>query len=873
MTDRKDAADTSTCGCCKTVGDDTDHVNRPGQPALGYRIGTHGSFLRRMVQNLPLQETDNGSGHAIRPLEKLTTQENSDPAIALLDAFAVVADVLTFYQERIANECYLRTATERRSVLELARAISYELNPGAAAGTYLAFSVEDAKGAPAAVTVPEGTRVQSLPAPGKLPQTFETSGELVARPEWNELKVKTTTGHTLTSGSTEVYLKKVNPGLRPGDYLLFVGDERLHDPTNENWDVRQVTEVEEFPREAYTRVSWQEVLGWKRAGRTVMPAKNPKIHVFRQRASLFGYNAPDWSILSNEVKEPYLKAHNLSGKPEDYPTWPGFTLTGIYGKTMTDRMGTIFLDALYPGIFPETWCALAVPEYLELYRVRGVSDDSRTDFAQTAKTTRLTMEGENLIKVFNGKIREAVVFLRSEELEAAEKPDTSPVTGPVIVVEGTVPTLAEGKTLVISGLSSADGTPVSEPVTLATCEPGTSTTTLTCTGTFKNSYARDSVTIYGNVVTATHGETVREILGSGNAALANQQFALKKPPLTYLGADTPTGGKSTLSVRVDDLEWEETPALYGKDGLGENYTVRIDNDARATVIFGDGKEGARLTGGIENVRAVYRSGIGPDGEVAAGSLTILPVRPQGIRGVTNPVAATGAAAPEERDHARTNAPLKIRTFDRVVSLKDYEDYARAFTGIAKARADPVWSGEECLVLITVLGPGGKTIDRGTPENPGPLENLEKSIAAWQDPGHPVIVTSSAPGYFDVNVSVLCDTPRYTEASVHAGIQEALKEAFSFEKRAFGQDVSESGIMSTIQNVPGVIAARDLDFRKLSDCSSQNPRIQSLPFYRKDAVLYGRYLPAHRAVFDGTQVLGSELLLICPGTIRITGWGP
>ena len=50
-------------------------------------------------------------------LRALTTRDNSDPTIAVLDAFAVMGDVLTFYQERIANEGYLRTATERRSIL------------------------------------------------------------------------------------------------------------------------------------------------------------------------------------------------------------------------------------------------------------------------------------------------------------------------------------------------------------------------------------------------------------------------------------------------------------------------------------------------------------------------------------------------------------------------------------------------------------------------------------------------------------------------------------------------------------------------------------------------------------------------------------
>jgi len=35
-------------------------------------------------------------------------------------SWATLADVLTFYQERIANELWLRTATERDSLLRLA---------------------------------------------------------------------------------------------------------------------------------------------------------------------------------------------------------------------------------------------------------------------------------------------------------------------------------------------------------------------------------------------------------------------------------------------------------------------------------------------------------------------------------------------------------------------------------------------------------------------------------------------------------------------------------------------------------------------------------------------------------------------------------
>ena len=57
-------------------------------------------------------------------------------------------DVLAFYQERLANESFLRTATERRSILELARLIGYQPSPGVAASTWLAFTLQEAPGLP-----------------------------------------------------------------------------------------------------------------------------------------------------------------------------------------------------------------------------------------------------------------------------------------------------------------------------------------------------------------------------------------------------------------------------------------------------------------------------------------------------------------------------------------------------------------------------------------------------------------------------------------------------------------------------------------------------------------------------------------------------
>src|SRR5262245_12568465 len=202
------------CGCCEGIHVITpiDEANRPGLDRIHYRAGTHGSFLETMKARL--------SGTEFPALQGLKTREASDPAIAMLDGWATVADVLTFYQERIANEGYLRTSTERRSVLELARLIGYALKPGVAASVYLAYTLETGY----EVTIPEGSRVQSVPAPGELPQSFETSDDLYARTEWNLLQARLTRPQLLKPGVgiETLYFKGISTNLKPNDALLIV---------------------------------------------------------------------------------------------------------------------------------------------------------------------------------------------------------------------------------------------------------------------------------------------------------------------------------------------------------------------------------------------------------------------------------------------------------------------------------------------------------------------------------------------------------------------------------------------------------------------------------------------------------------------------
>jgi predicted phage baseplate assembly protein len=227
-----------TCGCCEgtEILTPVSTVNRPGLDALSYRVGTHGTFFETMKARLAsiVVETsvpDGQTSQMLRPLRGLTTRDPSDPAIALLDGWAAVADVLTFYQERIANEGYLRTATERRSVLELARLVGYALRPGVAATVFLAYTLDNTQLVP--VEIPAGARSQSIPGPGELPQSFETSDALDARQEWNNLQVRLTKPQDITFDDAlkvdRLYLAGTSTNLKTGDLLLLVfeGDAKV----------------------------------------------------------------------------------------------------------------------------------------------------------------------------------------------------------------------------------------------------------------------------------------------------------------------------------------------------------------------------------------------------------------------------------------------------------------------------------------------------------------------------------------------------------------------------------------------------------------------------------------------------------------------
>ena len=187
--------------------------------------------------------------------------------------------------------------------------------------------------------------------------------------------------------------------------------------------------------------------------------------------------------------------------------------------------------------------------------------------------------------------------------------------------------------------------------------------------------------------------------------------------------------------------------------------------------------------------------------VTAGQLSQPLDRPSGLSTVTNPGPASGAADPATAGQARASAPLPTLTIGRVVSVEDYQNFALAFAGIAKAWASWTWFGDVRGVFLTVAGAGGTTLDADDPI----VTSLIGAIQACGEPFVPLRVASYEPVLFTFTAAVAVDQPEYDPNQVLAQVWQSLSAAFAFDQRQLGQPVAASEIIEAVQQVPGVTA--------------------------------------------------------------------
>jgi hypothetical protein len=114
---------------------------------IDYTSKDYSGFLSSMLQ------------YAGQVAPQWNTASEGDMGVALLELYAYVADILSFYGDRITQEAYLPTATQRLSLINIAALLGYPVSNGSAATGTVTFAT--ATTATSSVEVPPGTQVAS----------------------------------------------------------------------------------------------------------------------------------------------------------------------------------------------------------------------------------------------------------------------------------------------------------------------------------------------------------------------------------------------------------------------------------------------------------------------------------------------------------------------------------------------------------------------------------------------------------------------------------------------------------------------------------------------------------------------------------------
>ncbi|MDB2438582.1 hypothetical protein N9W89_07675 [Hellea sp.] len=681
-----------------------------------------------------------------------------------------------------------------------------------------------------------------------------------ARPE-GQWRVDVTTN---TSGAVKTVPLVLPAGPNPSTLTAGSVEDCLEQLRHHSWERHDIQTAQDHFGLSTEDV--QAALAWEQPN--VAPS-GLRPHRLTLRARLFGHNALSAPYVINGSGDPVLayssptnvtNANNVLS-PDDKPGNTAHCYLFLDRKYEDLVQGDILV---FRGHAPDSrnrQRGTHLQRLIEKWKpILAVETVSVTGFGNSGEVTRVTIDKGGL-NLGNVKLRSVEVFTGSESLDLALLPITDPVgagsrveTGDIqLLCEGALLDLVVGQDVALSGLrNDAPGVASAQILRISQITLHGTHTALNFESAFSYPYVRGETIINANIALASHGESVREAIGSGDGTKPHQSFLLRSAPLTYLPANTVTGRAPALEIRVNDMRWQQVESLAEAGPADRVYTVTSIGMEPSKITFGNGTEGARLPTGENNITALYRVGGGIGGRVKAGLITLLTQKPLGIRAVTNPLPAFGGSQAENREQARKNVPVKSLTLGRIVSLNDYQNFARSFTGIAKAHASWGWKQENRIACVTVAAEDGQPL----PESDGVLPLLRQNIHAVSAPGGSAIIKNFQPIWTALSAKVFIDPNAVsadgTTDSLFETLRSRLSAEFSFSKQELGAPIRLSHAAAIMQSVDGVIAV-DIDYLHRLDAPARRQEIVRA------------YLPLMGA---RGRPRGVELLMMAPENIQL-----
>ena len=714
-------------------------TNVPGLNTIAFRAGTYREIRRALLTR---RETE-------MALLDWRPGGQGDLGVMMVEWWAYLADILTFYNERIANQAYLRTADRPESVNRLIRVLGYRPRPAIGAHGVLAALVAPGKSG----VLPKGQKFNNKPGPGQQVQTFELDADTPFGA--GAVTPATPTRSLLWPEPDVLTLPGEVRGVMVGEALV------LRAPDIADSVALRVTKVGPVIRPDRTRQTRVEV-AFAAAPPSGARAVDFRLERPRQSSGL-------WSFVGSAIEAGDGNVLHLAGLARDLRAGDPVLLTGGAGSTpvattvlLADEVVWYANAASDPAVAPTT-------NPLPIMHARlFLADAVNSAWAEPA------------ISVAWGFGEVATLVDQTVDLWAGA-PAALAAVGPAVFRPGSALPVqiedANGQGVSVLATSYGDGA-----ATLA----GLAASPPLLTNPLRVLY---------DLLPVSRGKTVPdEVLGSGDARIPGQVFTLAKSPVTYLASGS--GWASTVAVRVNGRPWREVGFFYGQNPDAEVFVTREDETGDTQVLFGDGINGARLPTGVNNIVATYRIGAGAESP-PAGKLTVAANPFPGLTGVRNPVAVGGGADPEPASQVRRYAPRSVLTFGRAVSVLDYEALAAQAPGVTRARAVWAWDETRQRTAVTVY----------VGDNDAARDSADAALAAAGDPNRPISVVLATPLPTRLTLTLLVVTGMDAAGIVAAVVETLVGQdgLFSPTGLGVGQSVFDSAIAAAVLAVDGTVA--------------------------------------------------------------------
>ncbi|ULQ53242.1 hypothetical protein [Flavihumibacter fluvii] len=734
----------------------------------------------------------------VRPLEYWRARKKEDLGMMLLDMWAYICDSLSFYDQVIAQETYLRTGLQRPSTRKLVALLGYLPRPAVGSTAFLAAMAEGR----IKINLPAGTAFESGAFNGNAPQVFELETGKAIHPLLNRFLLKTPVQQLLKAGTVlKSLLVKLQGEIREDMFLLLA--DRNNAENNVVVVVQQIAVHLGSDQQKYQEVFFTRAITIQKNTRL------DQLRLMQPSNSVNTWENPGTLIRKKAVTLQYAGGIKYAGS--SILTLNGINAAIYFGTTIT-------LNSQVNGIKEGELIIAKKSDDLKWFRITAVENVQRQQvpggkikingnaFDMPGVSTTVTeittdvslnnnkrgtgkwpADGPSGLEIYYGLQTVATVVQEADTLVSA--------AGPLLLegfVETPIPGFAPTEFLLQD--KNGNGAEVSGMIDFRQRQLKLSQ------GAGWSPDLVAPASVFGNVLTVTRGQSVyNELLGTGNASAIHQQFKLKKKPLTYFTSATSGNDqlvKNTLSIRVNGILWKEVNGFYGKGEGDQVYTVRQDDAGDSWISFGDGIRGQRLPSGADVV-ANYR--FGAEGAMPpAAAINQISKPAKGLQSVKNPMDAFGGDDAEPTENLKVYAPKSALLLGRVVSMKDMEALAAGFPGVRAVKGEWRWDlhCQRATAQLIYIGDGQLAT------------GLTKAVRNMADPATPISIVTAIPKALRLSLSIKTD-PRYPETDVLVMVRAALLNSktglLAAERIGIAQPLYRSQVFDAVLAVEGAVS--------------------------------------------------------------------